>query len=159
MNSLITRAVIVKYRKLFCLKCIINLFVLLAIILTLFGTVAPSGPGPLLCWGFRLYSDTTLSRTPLDEWSDRRTGLYLTTHNTHNRQAPMPPVGFEPTIAAGERLQTHALERAATGTGLTFTDGMKWILGCCNIEETNWQFSHSLDRASWSLEMFVWAAS
>ena len=29
----------------------------------------------------------------------------------------MPPVGFEPTIAAGERLKTYALDRAATGTG------------------------------------------
>ena len=29
----------------------------------------------------------------------------------------MPPVGFEPTIAAGERQKTYALERAATGTG------------------------------------------
>ena len=30
----------------------------------------------------------------------------------------MPPVGFEPTISAGERQQTYALDRAATGTGL-----------------------------------------
>ena len=29
----------------------------------------------------------------------------------------MPPVGFEPTVSAGERLQTYALDRAATGTG------------------------------------------
>ena len=29
----------------------------------------------------------------------------------------MPPVGFEPTISAGERPQTYALERAANGTG------------------------------------------
>jgi len=29
----------------------------------------------------------------------------------------MPPVGFEPTIPASERLKTHALDRAATGTG------------------------------------------
>jgi len=29
----------------------------------------------------------------------------------------MPTVGFEPTIPAGERPQTHALDRAATGTG------------------------------------------
>jgi len=29
----------------------------------------------------------------------------------------MPPVGMEPTISAGERLQTYALDRAATGTG------------------------------------------
>ena len=30
----------------------------------------------------------------------------------------MPPVGFEPTISAGERPKTYALDRAATGTGL-----------------------------------------
>ena len=29
----------------------------------------------------------------------------------------MPPVGFEPTISAGERPKTYALDRAATGTG------------------------------------------
>jgi hypothetical protein len=29
----------------------------------------------------------------------------------------MPPAGFEPTIPADERPQTHALDRAATGTG------------------------------------------
>jgi len=29
----------------------------------------------------------------------------------------MPPVGFETAISAGERPQTHALDRAATGTG------------------------------------------
>ena len=38
--------------------------------------------------------------------------------NTHySRQTPMPPAGFEPTIQAGERPQTYALDRAATGTG------------------------------------------
>ena len=30
----------------------------------------------------------------------------------------MTPVGFEPTTPAGERPQTYALDRAATGTGL-----------------------------------------
>ena len=29
----------------------------------------------------------------------------------------MPPVGFEPTISAGERPKTYALDRTATGTG------------------------------------------
>jgi len=59
----------------------------------------------------------TVGRTPLDEWSARRRDLYLTTHNTHNRQTPMNPVGFEPTISAGERTQTYALDCAVTGTG------------------------------------------
>ena len=60
---------------------------------------------------------TTVGRTPLDEWSARRRDLYLTTHDTHSRQTSMPPVGFEPTISAGERPQTYALDRAATGAG------------------------------------------
>jgi hypothetical protein len=42
----------------------------------------------------------TIGRTPLDELSARRRDLYLT---THNKQTSMPPVEFEPTIAAGER--------------------------------------------------------
>ena len=33
----------------------------------------------------------------------------------------MPTVGFEPTISAGERPQTYASDRAATGTGFTNT--------------------------------------
>jgi len=45
----------------------------------------------------------TVGRTPLDEWSVRRRDLYLTTHNTLNRQTSMPRVGFEPTITAGDR--------------------------------------------------------
>jgi len=61
---------------------------------------------------------TTVGRTPLDEWSVRRTDLYLTAYNTHNRQISMPPVGFEFTISAGERPQTYVLDRAATGTGV-----------------------------------------
>ena len=60
---------------------------------------------------------TTVGTTPLNEWSVRRRDLYLPTHNNHNRQTSMHPVGFEPTISAGERPQTYALDRAATGTG------------------------------------------
>ena len=62
----------------------------------------------------------TVGRTPLDERSARRRDLYVTTHDTHNRQISMPPVGFEPTISACERLQTYALDSAATGTGNIF---------------------------------------
>jgi hypothetical protein len=70
-----------------------------------------------LCWSFAITftRHTTFGRTPLDEWSARRRDLYLTTHNTHNRQPSMPPAAFEPAIPASERRQTHALERAATG--------------------------------------------
>jgi hypothetical protein len=69
---------------------------------------------------------TTVGRTPLDEWSARRRDLYLTTHNTLNRQISTPPVGFEPPIAVGERQQTHALDRVATGTE-TFVYVYVWV--------------------------------
>ena len=36
----------------------------------------------------------TVGRTPLNKWSVRRRDLYLTKHNTHNRQTSMPCVGF-----------------------------------------------------------------
>ena len=42
---------------------------------------------------------TTVGRTLLDERSARSRDLYLTTHDTHNRQISTPPVGFEPTIS------------------------------------------------------------
>ena len=61
---------------------------------------------------------TTVGRAPMDEWLARRRDLYLTTHNTHNTQTSMSPVGFEPTISARERPQTYALDSAATGTGI-----------------------------------------
>jgi hypothetical protein len=60
---------------------------------------------------------TTVGRTRLDEGSARRRDLYLTTHDTHNRQISMHPVEFEPSISAGERPQSYALDRAVTGTG------------------------------------------
>ena len=36
----------------------------------------------------------------------------------------MPPVGFEPTISAGKRPKTYAVDRAATGTGY-----INWSVG------------------------------
>jgi len=60
---------------------------------------------------------TAVSRTPLDEWSDHGRNLYLTTHNTYQRQTSMPPAGFELTISAGDQPQTYAFDCAATGTG------------------------------------------
>jgi hypothetical protein len=62
---------------------------------------------------------TAVNRTPLDEWSVRRRDLYLTTHKTLTTDNVHAPVGFEPTISAGERSQTYALDRVATGTGMS----------------------------------------
>jgi hypothetical protein len=82
------------------------------------GATAPNGPGPPhFIEASRSHSDTTLGRTPLDEWPARRRDLCLTTHNTHKRQTSMPSVGFEPTIPASEQPQTYALDLAANGIG------------------------------------------
>ena len=59
----------------------------------------------------------TIGRAPLNMKSVRSRGLYVTSHNTHKRQTSMPPAEFEPAIPASKRLQTHILNRAATGIG------------------------------------------
>jgi hypothetical protein len=88
------------------------------------GAAAPSVPRPPRYQGFTgTLRHTTFSRTPLDEWSGRRKELYLTTNNTHKSQTTIPPAGFELTIPASERLQTHPLDRVATGIG-----EKRWLL-------------------------------
>ena len=77
------------------------------------GATAPNGPGPPHCRGFTI----TLGRTPLDAGPAPRRDLYLTTNNTHNRQASTPPAGFEPAIPASEQPPTHHLDRAVTWIG------------------------------------------
>jgi len=79
----------------------------------------PSGSRPHHYRGFMItIRHTTLGRTPLDERSAQRRGLYLTTNKTHKRDTSMPPAGFEPTIPASERPQTHPFDCAATGIGI-----------------------------------------
>ena len=56
---------------------------------------------------------TTVGGTPLHERSVRRRDLYLTTHNTYNRQTSMHPAWFEPATPASDRPQTLALNRSA----------------------------------------------
>ena len=68
----------------------------------------------------------TVGRTPLDEWSARSRDLYLTTHDTHNRQISMPPVGFKPTISAGVRPVAARLLRS----WVRIPPGA-WIFVCC----------------------------
>jgi hypothetical protein len=85
-----------------------------------YGSTALYGPGPPrfveVSWS-HILRHTTVGRTPLDEGPARRRDLYLTTHNTHNRQTSMSPVGFEPTILVSERPKTHALDRTVTAIG------------------------------------------
>jgi len=89
------------------------------------GTTAPSRPRHPHYRGFTITSQQAW--TPPDECLTRRRDIYLTTYNNNNnnnnrqtdteRQASLPPPGFEPAIPASERLQTHALDRAASRNG------------------------------------------
>ena len=64
----------------------------------------------------------------------------------------MPPVGFEPTISAGERPQTYALDRAATGTSaviqlLSFKqNNLPWIK---KIKYKT--FTHTMKSVNWGV--------
>ena len=43
---------------------------------------------------------------------------YIPVNTQHSQETKsMPPAGFEPAFPTNERLQTHALDRAAIGTG------------------------------------------
>ena len=70
----------------------------------------------------------SVHRTPLDKGLACQRDLYLTTHNTHKKHTSMLLVGFEPTIPASGRPQTHALDHMATsistGTGNLMMKGM-----------------------------------
>jgi hypothetical protein len=59
-------------------------------------TTAPIGPGPPNYRGFTItHNDAPHSLGLLyDEWSARLKYLYLTTHNTDNRDTSMPPAGI-----------------------------------------------------------------
>ena len=85
---------------------------------------------------------STVGRIPLDEWSARRRDLYLTTHDTHNRQISVPPVGFEPKISAGERPCRSPAE--IVGSNPTRGHGYLSVVSvvCCQVE---------VSATSWSL--------
>ena len=85
----------------------------------LFGSLFPTHCGyrVLLLHLTTLNATYTLGKTPMGEGSAGRKNLYLITHSIHNRQTSMHLAGIETLIPASERLQTHALDRAATGIG------------------------------------------
>jgi len=63
------------------------------------------GQGLIIIEDSRSHSvlETTVDRTPLDEWSVRRRHLYLKTKNPHKRQTSMPPAIFEHKFPASEK--------------------------------------------------------
>jgi hypothetical protein len=80
---------------------------------------------------------TTVGRTPLDEWVARRRDLYRTTHNTHNRQASMPPGGIRTHNISRRVAADLRLDRAAIGTG-----------GCHPLTMTNQPANSNLGQHS-----------
>ena len=88
---------------------------------------------------------STVGRTPLDERSARRRDLYLTTHNTRNRQTSMPPGG----------IRTHCLSRRAAAD-LRLRARGHWdrhLFGLVTLNKfiktaRNEQFQNSLSRSS-----------
>ena len=87
-------------------------------------------------FGLITLNDThMLGRSSLDEGSARSRDLFLIKHNTHKRQTSLPLAGFEPAIPTGERPQTHALDRPATGMGQSsqcFVSFSVWFIGDCH---------------------------
>ena len=61
---------------------------------------------------------TTVGRTPLDEWSNRRESRIPDISQRSQETDIHAPPGFEHEIPASDRPQTPALESAATGTGM-----------------------------------------
>jgi hypothetical protein len=85
------------------------------------GTTVPSGQGPSHYRGFTI-TPHSVGLLWMCGQTDAETSTWQ--HTTQTRDISMPPAGFEPTIPASERPQTHVLDRAATGIGM-FVD--------CNI--------------------------
>jgi len=82
---------------------------------------SPSGPKHIQCWGAEIIlRRTLLSRTPLDEWSTRRSDLYLTTHNTHKRQTPAGAGGIRTLNRRNQAARTHALDGTASGSAIKY---------------------------------------
>ena len=87
---------------------IVNYFSLCVITWCVSGTTAQRGLGPPHAWGFEItHNETTVGRNPVDEGSALRRDLYLATHNTHNRQTPIPPAGFEPSPSKRAAVDPH----------------------------------------------------
>jgi hypothetical protein len=67
------------------------------------------------------FRHSTVGRTPLHEWSARRRGLYLTTHNTHDRH-PCP-----------SGIRTHNISKRQAADPRLRPHG-HWSAICCSIQ-------------------------
>jgi len=88
------------------------------IFLFVFGATAPGGSGPPHSRAFHFTHGTSQSVRLLRTIDRPVVETSVWQHTTLNRQTSMHLVGFEPTVSTSERLQTYALHRMATGTGV-----------------------------------------
>ena len=80
------------------------------------GAAAQCGPRPPHSWGF-LITHNDASQSVVLLWTSDQLVAETSTWQHITLTTSMLPVGFKTMISASERLQTHALDRAATGTG------------------------------------------
>jgi hypothetical protein len=87
----------------------------------------PVGPGLLLHEVSRSRTTTYHSRLDCSGRVISSSQRVLPDNTQHSQQTDRlaPPMEFEPTVSAGERPQTYALDRAATGTGFSCSAGFK----------------------------------
>ena len=89
----------------------------------------PGGPRHPLWGSWITFRQATFGTIPLDEWSARRRELYLTTHNAHNKQISIPPLGCKPALPASERPRPHAFHRGYIGARTDTTEQTNICLG------------------------------
>jgi hypothetical protein len=93
--------------------CLVHIFLIIIIYLFFMARLPQVGQGLLIFGDPRLhsYKHTTLGRTALDERSARCRDLYLTTHNTYNRQTSTNRRDSK----TQSQQATNTLESTATG--------------------------------------------
>jgi hypothetical protein len=112
-----------------CSVCVVDIFFIS------FGATAPQWARASSFTRFLDHTQrrSTVGRTPLDEWSARRRDLYLSTHNTYNRQTSMPAVGFEPTISAGEVVDI-TVQLILSAVFMVFKNAVSYFYEQCRLK-------------------------
>jgi len=120
------------------------------------GATARSGASP----NYRGFT-ITLRHTQTQDSSGR------VISNTRKRLASIRSAGFEPTIPASERPQTHALDRAGTGTGYTGCPThyrTSWLADRCSVSQqlgalqthtTDTHYRHTLQTHTTDTFLFI----
>jgi hypothetical protein len=105
--------------------------------------------------GFFITHIQTHGRTPLDEWSARRRGLYLHRTTQHiNTTDIHASRGFEPATPATKRPQTCVLDRAATGIGIFPTLSRAFSSWSTVTDQVTKKF-HALDETRSFITVFT----